>query len=46
MAELDGNKYEKGIKVSNEEMEAMNLTKDNFHGEWNYIITPRNKRKK
>lgn len=37
---LDDRTYKKGIKVSDEEMEAINLQKDNFHGEWNYIIGP------
>ena len=40
-AELDASAYRKGIKVSDEEMAAINLEKDSFHGEWNYTITPR-----
>ena len=40
-AELDAGAYRKGIKVSDEEMAAINLEKDSFHGEWNYTITPR-----
>lgn len=43
IAELDKNIYEKGIKISKEEIAAMNLVKAKFHGEWNYIISPRNK---
>jgi transposase len=39
-AELDANKYETGIKVSDEELAAVHLTKDSFHGEWNYTISP------
>ncbi len=35
---LDTNTYPAGIKVSNEEMESINLHQDVFHGEWNYII--------
>lgn len=35
---LDKRTYKKGIKVSDEEMEEINLQKDNFHGEWNYVI--------
>jgi Rhodopirellula transposase DDE domain len=38
--ELDANLYPKGIKVSDEEMQAINITRDNFHGEWNYTISP------
>ncbi|MBF0368540.1 MAG: ISAzo13 family transposase [Magnetococcales bacterium] len=37
-AELDTDSYPKGVKVSDEEMKAVNLTKDAFHGEWNYFI--------
>jgi hypothetical protein len=40
--ELDPNLYPKGIKVSNEEMASLNLTRDAFHPEWNYSIAPRN----
>ena len=38
--ELDENKYQKGIKVSDEEMDSLNLTENKVHGEWNYSITP------
>ena len=38
--ELDPNQYEKGRKVSDEEMEAINLKPHKFHGEWNYTIRP------
>jgi hypothetical protein len=37
-AELDTNCYEKGIKVTNEELEAVRLKRDKFHGDWNYTI--------
>jgi hypothetical protein len=37
-AELDVNPYEKGIRVSDGELEMVNLTKAEFHGEWNYSI--------
>jgi hypothetical protein len=39
---LDENTYEKGIKVSDEELNAISITKDKFHGEWNYKISPQN----
>ena len=39
--ELDENTYAKGVKVSNEEMEALNIEKDAWHPEWNYTIKPR-----
>ena len=38
--ELDGNLYLKGVEVSDEEMQAINITRDTFHGEWNYTIEP------
>ena len=38
---VDQNEYKKGIEVSNEELEKVNLLKDDFHGEWNYSIAPR-----
>ena len=33
---LDTRTYQKGIKVSNAEMKALNITGDRFHPEWNY----------
>ena len=41
--ELDTNAYPKGIAVSDEEMDAINITRDDFHGEWNYTIRPGNR---
>jgi transposase len=38
--ELDTNLYPKGIAVSDKEMAAINITRADFHGEWNYTITP------
>ena len=40
--ELDRNAYPKGIKVSDAEMASLNITRDAFHPEWNYTISPRN----
>jgi hypothetical protein len=37
---LDENEYPKAIKVSDAEMAAINLARDDFHGEWNYTISP------
>ncbi|MEA4865175.1 MAG: hypothetical protein VB088_13935, partial [Sphaerochaeta sp.] len=34
------NVYETGIKVSEEELERVNITRHDFHGEWNYCISP------
>jgi hypothetical protein len=38
--EIDRNLYPKGIQVSEREMQAINLTRAEFHGEWNYTIAP------
>ena len=38
--ELDPWGYEKGRKVSDEEMETIKLRPHRFHGEWNYTIKP------
>ena len=37
---VDRNEYKKGIEVSDEEMSMVNMQMDDFHGEWNYIISP------
>jgi transposase len=39
-AEIDNAHYPKGIKVTNEELEAIQIERDEFHGEWNYSILP------
>jgi transposase len=36
----DCNTYPTGIKVSDAEMDALRITKEAFHGEWNYTIKP------
>jgi len=36
----DSNTYPTGIKVSDNELAALNLSRDSFHGEWNYTIRP------
>ena len=40
-AALDENSYEAGIQVSDEELAAVHIERDEFHGEWNYRIRPR-----
>ena len=42
-AELDTGSYPAGQKVTDEEMAAIRLRRDQFHGEWNYAILPRTK---
>ncbi len=39
-ARLDDASYQRGVKVSNAELAAVNLARDNFHGECNYAIKP------
>ncbi len=41
--ELDTNAYPKGIAVSEEEFDAINITRAEFHGEWNYTLHPGNR---
>jgi transposase len=36
----DSHTYPTGIKVSDDELAALNLSRDSFHGEWNYTIKP------
>jgi len=38
--ELDTRTYDTGIKITDAEMEIINLEKNDFHGEWNYKIKP------
>jgi DDE family transposase len=40
-AELDKNKYPKGVKVSDAQLAAVNLSRHSFHGDWNYTISPK-----
>ena len=40
-ARLDEAAYPRGVAVSDAELAAINLTRDPFHGEWNYTIKPR-----
>lgn len=40
-AELDENIYEAGVKVSDQELAELAIERDQFHGEWNYKIRPR-----
>jgi transposase len=42
-ASLDYASYEKGVKVSDEEMNSLNLKRNKFHGEWNYSLAPKKK---
>lgn len=37
---LDRRKYPTGRKVTNEEFKRVNMKRNTFHGDWNYIIRP------
>ncbi|MGI8729822.1 MAG: ISAzo13 family transposase [Solirubrobacteraceae bacterium] len=39
-AQLDERDYPQGIEVSDAQLAAVNLHRDEFHGEWNYTIKP------
>jgi hypothetical protein len=39
--DLDPNTYEKGREVTDEEFAEVNITPSRFHGEWNYVIRPK-----
>jgi hypothetical protein len=38
---LDLRTYQKGIKVSDAQMQSLEITGDTFHPEWNYTVRPR-----
>ena len=38
--EIDKGDYETGIKISEKQMQKINITRSSFHGEWNYTISP------
>ncbi len=38
---LDTGTYPTGIKITDEELQAVNIECSDFHGEWNYVIRPR-----
>ena len=42
-AAIDPTAYPKGIKVTDAEFAAIQLDRDDFHGEWNYVISPKRK---
>lgn len=41
-AMVDQHTYPTGIKISDEEINSINIIRDSFHGEWNYTIKPQN----
>jgi Rhodopirellula transposase DDE domain len=38
--ELDTSQYPRGIVVSDADMAAINVKRAEFHGDWNYTISP------
>jgi transposase len=40
-AVVDQNIYPTGVKVSDAEMASINIVRNDFHGDWNYVIRPR-----
>jgi Rhodopirellula transposase DDE domain len=42
-AELDERKYPKAVKVTDDQMASINLSRHSFHGDWNYTISPSRK---
>lgn len=44
-ASLDTNHYETGVKVSDAEMAGLRILPQKFHGEWNYVVEPRQRPK-
>jgi hypothetical protein len=40
-AALDTNQYDTKIKVSDEQLARLKLTPHEFHGDWNYTLSPR-----
>jgi transposase len=39
---LDTNEYPKGIKIEKKQVEELDIIRDEFHGEWNYTLKPKN----
>jgi transposase len=39
-AKIDKRKYPTGIEVSDAEMASLNIERNAFHGDWNYVIRP------
>jgi len=41
ICKLDRRKYPTGRKITDSEMKEVNMERDRFHGEWNYVIKPK-----
>jgi len=40
-SKIDTNTYERGLKVSDQQMAELQLRREKFHGDWNYKLLPR-----
>jgi hypothetical protein len=40
-AQLDRGSYPTGVTISKKDMATLNIERDDFHGDWNYVIRPR-----
>ncbi len=40
-SELDENRYPIGREITDQQMQALSIQREKFHGEWNYTIKPR-----
>jgi hypothetical protein len=39
-AQLDDRTYDRGVEVSDQQLAAVDITRHQFHGDWNYTIMP------
>jgi hypothetical protein len=39
-ARLDDASYERGLEITDQQLAAVNITRHEFHGDWNYTINP------
>jgi transposase len=39
-AQLDERHYEKAIEITDQQLDTVNITRDSFHGDWNYTVAP------
>ena len=40
-AQLDRGSYPTGVTIAKKDMATLNIERDDFHGDWNYVIRPR-----
>ncbi len=40
-AQLDRGSYPTGVVISKKDMATLNIERDDFHGDWNYVLRPR-----